>query len=71
MEKIVLPAVLAVWAAGMLCGCVGLGVGTGPRTEIHNPTLGQELLDLQKAREAGAITPAEFDTKKAQLLAKR
>lgn len=31
-------------------------------------TLGQQLVDLQKAKDAGAITDAEFQAEKAKLL---
>jgi len=31
-------------------------------------TVGQQLIDLQKAKDAGAITEAEFQTEKAKLL---
>jgi hypothetical protein len=34
------------------------------------PTLGQQLIDLQKAEEVGAITPAQYEAKKAELLGK-
>jgi hypothetical protein len=32
------------------------------------PTIGQQLIDLQKAKDAGAITDAEYQTQKAKLL---
>jgi hypothetical protein len=35
---------------------------------IVTPTLGQQLLDLQKARAAGVITDAEYEAQKAKLL---
>ena len=34
-------------------------------------TLGQQLIDLQKAKEAGAITDAEYKAQKAKLLEKK
>jgi len=36
--------------------------------EIVNPTLGQQLIDLQKAKDAGAITDTEYQAQKANLL---
>lgn len=33
------------------------------------PTLGQELIDLERARAAGAISQSEFDAAKARILA--
>ena len=32
------------------------------------PTLGQQLLDLKKARDTGAISEQEYETEKAKLL---
>jgi hypothetical protein len=65
-------AVLTLSSALLLGGCVGgVNLGGGPKTEVHNPSLGQQLIDLQKAREAGAISQAEYEAKKAELLAKK
>jgi hypothetical protein len=33
-----------------------------------SPTLGQQLLDLQKAKDSGVITDAEYQAQKAKLL---
>jgi hypothetical protein len=38
----------------------------GPQTAA--PTLGQQLMDLQKAKETGAITDTEYQEQKAKLL---
>ena len=32
------------------------------------PTTGQQLIDLQKARDSGAITDSEYQAQKAKLL---
>jgi len=32
------------------------------------PTTGQQLIDLKSARDAGAITDAEYQTQKAKVL---
>lgn len=71
MKKHILPAALALSAALLCGGCVGLSMGGGQKTEVRNATLGQQLIDLQKARDTGAITPAEYDAKKAELMAKK
>lgn len=36
--------------------------------EVQSPTIGQQLIDLQKAKDAGAITDAEYQAQKAKLL---
>ena len=32
------------------------------------PTIGQQLMDLKKAKDSGAITEAEYEAEKAKLL---
>ena len=46
-------------------GCIAIGNRDAQRP---NATLGQQLIDLQKARDAGAITDAEYRAEKAKLL---
>ena len=65
MKKIILP-IAALFAMLFLSGCI---IGTGGRTVNHNPTLGQQLVDLKTARERGAINDSEYETQKAKLLA--
>ncbi len=62
---------LALCAILLVCGGCVLDVGGGSKTEMRNPTLGQQLLDLQRARDSGAISPADYDAKKAELLNKK
>ena len=56
-----------ILAAAILPGCVVVGgTNSAPR-----PTSGQELTDLKTALDRGAITQAEYDRKKADILAGR
>ena len=50
-----------------LSGCVGVD---GSHKTYNEPTTGQQLLDLKSALDKGAISQAEYDQKKAQILAK-
>ena len=45
-------------------------VCSSPKTANVLPTTGQQLIDLQKARDAGAITEAEYQAQKAKLFGK-
>ncbi len=67
--KIFLSLVLGTATCTVLSGCLLIG---GSRTTTEAPrapaTLGQQLVDLAKARDNGAITQAEFVTLKAELL---
>lgn len=51
-------------AAIVLSGCVSMDL-----KYTRTTTIGQELLDLQKAKEAGLLTDEEFCNKKKQVLA--
>jgi len=50
----------------VLSGCVAVG-GTRHSTAVA-PTEGQQLIDLKRALDCGAITPGEYDAKKSQIL---
>lgn len=46
-------------------GCVA-AIGTGRAVKA---TTGQQLVDLQKARKAGALSEAEYQSQRAKVLA--
>ncbi|HEY3760743.1 MAG TPA: hypothetical protein VGN23_03250 [Verrucomicrobiae bacterium] len=54
----------------LLTGCAGpnLSLGSGSKTVVEKPTLGQQLIDLKKAEDSGAITPSEYQSQKDRLL---
>ena len=66
MKKLIVPTSLALAATVFLSGCVA-AIGNCD-AQHGNATLGQQLIDLQKAKDAGAITDAEYQTQKARLL---
>jgi hypothetical protein len=68
MKKLMLSVAAALAALSLLNGCIVLSVGGGSKTETTKASTGQQLLDLQKARDSGAITPAEYEAQKAKLL---
>ena len=45
--------------------------GGGTEKATTQPTIGQQLIDLQKARDAGAITEVEYQTQKTDLLGRK
>lgn len=56
--------------AGFLSACAW-SIGEGKdRVTTNQTTRGQELIDLKKAKDQGAITEAEYETQKAQILAR-
>ncbi len=70
MKKLFISLLLAISATAFLGGCAWSVGGSGPKTQNVMPTTGQQLVDLQKARDSGAITDAEFQAQKTKLLAK-
>jgi hypothetical protein len=68
MKKSFIAGAFALLALVLLNGCLLFSVGGGTKTENDKPSVGQQLIDLQKAKEAGAISDAEFQAQKAKLL---
>ena len=61
-------AVCGVALAGLLSGCAwSIGEGTEKKT-LSQPTQGQELIDLKKAKDQGAITDEEYNHQRQKLL---
>ena len=53
----------------LLSGCViAMGNRDLGQPRSSQATVGQQLIDLKKARDAGAITEAEYDQEKQRLL---
>jgi hypothetical protein len=45
------------------------GGGAEVRSEIHTTTKGQQLLDLKKAYDSGAMTKEEYERERQRVLA--
>jgi hypothetical protein len=69
MKKLLFPVLIGFSAMTLLSGCIGLSLGGGTTSKSQSPTLGQQLTDLQVAKNSGAINEAEYQTQKAKLLA--
>jgi hypothetical protein len=69
MKKLFIPLLVGLSATMLLTGCIGAQGRTTIRTQT--PTVGQELIDLQKAKDEGVITEAEYQAQKARLLANK
>jgi hypothetical protein len=48
-------------------GCIAIGNRGNPNI---TPTVGQQLIDLQKAKDAGALNEAEFQAQRDKVLGK-
>ena len=68
MKKLLLPALIGLSTMTLLTGCI---IGDRSHTTQVPPTTGQQLVDLQKAKEAGAINDAEYAAQKEKILSKK
>ena len=64
MKKII-GTIFAMILVSTLVSC--LAVGTGGKKIEQQPTLGQELLYLKKAKDEGAISDQEYNEMKEKL----
>ena len=70
MKKLILIAVIPLLLIN--CGITPFVLSTNCGNDITeiNATTGQELIDLQKALDAGAITQEEYDKIKKKIMEK-
>ena len=71
MKKLSIPLLVGLSAMMLLSGCIGVQLGGGTTNRTQASTVGQQLIDLQKAKDAGIITDAEYQAQKAKLLANK
>jgi len=65
---LVLLAVCGLFASGLAaCG----GGGADVRSEVSTTTTGQQLIDLKKALDAGAINQQEYEKERQKILEKK
>ena len=64
MKKISIIVLVVFFLMGTLSGCA---IGTKGATSVANPTLGQELIDLKKAKDSGVISTEEYEKLKEKL----
>jgi hypothetical protein len=68
MKKSFIPLLAGLLVMTLLTGCLNLELGGGTTTKAQSVTVGQQLIDLQKAKDAGAISDADYQSQKAKLL---
>ena len=70
MKKLLVTAAVGLSAMLLLSGCIVLSFGGGSKNthEMNKATVGQQLTDLQKAKDSGAISEGEYEAQKAKVL---
>jgi hypothetical protein len=69
MKKLLVPMMVGLSALTLLSGCLNLHLGGGTTNRPQTATVGQQLADLQKAKDSGAMTEAEYQAQRAKVLA--
>lgn len=67
MKKIIIPCLIGVIATACLAGC-SIELGTGTTTKVYPATVGEQLVDLKRARDNGAINEQEYETQRSKIL---
>jgi hypothetical protein len=57
-----------VLAAGTIGAALLAGCGSDPPRPTVSVSVGQQLIDLKKARDSGALSQREYDAQKAALI---
>ena len=67
VQRVVVLAVCGLLLVGVAaCG----GGGADVKSEVSTTTVGQQLMDLKKALDTGAMTQQEYDKERKKILEK-
>ena len=61
----IIGIIIILFLVASLTSCIAVGSG-GEKIQNH-PTIGQQLIDLQKAKDEGAITAEEYEELKDKI----
>lgn len=69
MNKIIVSCLIGAAMTVLFTGCgIDVRLGGGSTTKMFPATVGQQLVDLKKAKDAGAINEAEYESQKEKIL---
>ncbi len=71
MRKLFIAVLIGLSAMTLFTGCLAIQLGGGSTNKPQSPTVGQQLIDLQHAKDSGAINDAEYQAQKARILSNR
>ena len=71
MRRTLFSALVAVMMTVLVPGLAGCGGGGAEmKSEISTTTTGQQLMDLKKAYDSGAMSKEEYDKEREKILEK-
>ncbi len=65
-RKLVLLALCGILIVGVAAACGGGGADV--KSQITTTTVGQQLIDLKKAYDSGAVTQQEYEQQRKKIL---
>ena len=68
MKKSLIAGAAVLCVMVLTSGCLSISVGGGSSSESEKPTTSQQLNDLKKARDSGAITEDQYQTQRAKII---
>jgi hypothetical protein len=68
--KLIVNLAVAALVITFVAGCAWSIGGSEKGETTVQPSKGQELLDLKRAKDAGALTDAEYEVQKERILTK-
>ena len=68
MTRRIMAMVAAAGLTVLTSGCLSISIGGGSSNETEKPTTSEQLADLKKARESGAITDEQYQTQRTKIL---
>ena len=73
MNKLMIQRAIACAVAGitMLAVTAAIGCGRSTKVEARTTTLGQELTDLETARNKGLLTEEEYNRKRQEIMKRK
>ncbi len=68
MKKAFIAGAAALCVIFLTSGCLSISIGGGSSSSNEKPTTSEQLEDLKKARDSGAITEEQYQTQRTKLL---
>lgn len=72
MQRHINAAIRGAWVgAAVVVGMIGAGCGSSSKVEARTTTVGQELQDLEEARNKGLVTEDEYNKERHEIMKRK